>query len=90
MTSLCLECLHRSFSHKFSCVDYIHILYYYICCSFPRDHDLQIRWIEATGRNNWTPKLSSRICSTHFEKNVLIKKNKLTVLFPNSIPLLLG
>ncbi|XP_050680110.1 THAP domain-containing protein 11 isoform X1 [Leptidea sinapis] len=56
--------------------------------TFPRDHDLQIRWIEATGRNNWTPKLSSRICSTHFEKNVLIKKNKLTVLFPNSIPLL--
>ncbi|CAH2242134.1 jg22826 [Pararge aegeria aegeria] len=43
-----------------------------------------------TSRTNWTPKNSSKICSKHFHKNMVIKKNKLTVLYPNAVPTLVS
>ncbi|CAH2236007.1 jg7299 [Pararge aegeria aegeria] len=46
--------------------------------SFPTDHNLLMLWVESTGRTNWTPKKSTKICSKHFHKNMVIKKNKLT------------
>lgn len=60
-----------------------------LCFSFPKDDDfLRKKWIEATGRTNWTTKKSSTICSKHFAQNMLFKKKKLTILLPNAAPLL--
>ncbi|CAH2217105.1 jg12992 [Pararge aegeria aegeria] len=55
--------------------------------SFPTNNNLLTPWVESTGRNNWTPKKSSKICSKHFQKNMLIKKDKLTILYPNAVPI---
>ncbi|CAH0720901.1 unnamed protein product, partial [Brenthis ino] len=46
--------------------------------SFPENDNLRRNWIIATGRTDWTPKLSSKICCRHFDKESLIKKKKLT------------
>ncbi|CAH0722939.1 unnamed protein product, partial [Brenthis ino] len=54
--------------------------------SFPENDNLRRNWIVATGRTDWTPKLSSKICSTHFDKEMLFKKKKLTLLLPNAVP----
>ena len=34
--------------------------------SFPKDPELQIQWIEAIRRENFTPTTSSRVCEIHF------------------------
>ncbi|XP_045508936.1 uncharacterized protein LOC123704592 isoform X1 [Colias croceus] len=56
--------------------------------SFPVNDDLRMRWIEATGRPNWTPKKFSKLCSKHFAANDIFKKKKVTVLHPNAVPML--
>ncbi|KAJ8735621.1 hypothetical protein PYW07_007241 [Mythimna separata] len=56
--------------------------------SFPEPDNLRQIWIVATGRTDWTPKPSSKICSNHFEKKMLTKKKKLALLYPNAVPIL--
>lgn len=58
--------------------------------SFPEPDNLRQIWIVATGRTDWTPKPSSKICSIHFEKKMLTKKKKLTLLYPNAVPTLVN
>ncbi|KAL4720758.1 hypothetical protein ACJJTC_004998 [Scirpophaga incertulas] len=48
--------------------------------SFPSDPEIRIKWIDATGRENWQPKHSSKLCSIHFDPDTFINMEKLTHL----------
>ncbi|CAG4955088.1 unnamed protein product [Parnassius apollo] len=54
--------------------------------SFPENETIRMRWIDATGRINFKPKTFSKICSKHFDPNLLLRKNVMTVLFTNAVP----
>ncbi|KAL4716348.1 hypothetical protein ACJJTC_006710 [Scirpophaga incertulas] len=54
--------------------------------SFPSDPEIRIKWIDATGRENWQPKHSSKLCSIHFDPDTFINMEKLTHLKRLPIP----
>ncbi|XP_045499429.1 THAP domain-containing protein 2-like [Colias croceus] len=56
--------------------------------TFPKETSTLNRWIRATGRKNWLPGKSHRICSIHFESRYFRKTKKKTYLMPNAIPTL--
>lgn len=54
---------------------------------FPAEPESRNLWIEATKRNNWVPKKSSKICSQHFHGTSFMKIGKKTFLNPKAVPL---
>ncbi|XP_047522728.1 uncharacterized protein LOC125061366 isoform X3 [Pieris napi] len=53
---------------------------------FPSNPEIKIKWLEATGRNNWHPTKFSRICSLHFNGASFVYKGKKVQLKPYSVP----
>lgn len=60
----------------------------YLIYRFPKNPELKNKWILATGRYNWFPHKNARICSSHFEDDLIIHKNKVTRLAEGAIPTL--
>nr|ACO10667.1 THAP domain-containing protein 4 [Caligus rogercresseyi] len=60
---------------------------------FPMDTLLRNEWIQSMKRDRWMPTIHSRLCSKHFEENLLIETQhakKPKKLVPGAIPTLFG
>lgn len=45
-----------------------------------------MKWIEATGRTNWTPNKASAICEIHFKPECFSNTNLRKRLKPDTVP----
>lgn len=59
----------------------------YLTFRFPTRQELRHLWINSTGRIEWIPNKSSKICSQHFDTTNVIKRGNRTYLHPEAIPI---
>ncbi|XP_041979013.1 THAP domain-containing protein 1-like isoform X2 [Aricia agestis] len=54
--------------------------------AFPTEPNARSVWVAATGRSNWQPKGSSKVCSIHFEDGSFTTSKRRKYLKPGTIP----
>ncbi|CAG4955207.1 unnamed protein product [Colias eurytheme] len=55
---------------------------------FPKDPDIKKEWIDATGRDDWSPTKNSVICSRHFSTDCFFNRKSRRFLLPSAVPTL--
>ena len=53
---------------------------------FPTKPELLFKWKKNLRRDNWVPTKSSRLCSDHFQEDMIDRSGKTVRLKPDAIP----